>query len=402
MRFLRLRPAVLGLVLLITALVLLAGELCLRVAARGFTPSALARWGEPPSWSAIKTTSAIGLAHPVPGGLATWPLQPWDAPIEYRLDGLGFRVQTDVAPRQSRGCRVLAVGDSHTFGYGVAAGAAWPARLEGLLDHSGHPASVVNAGICGVDLAAERAWLTEVLDRVDPDVVVLGTTPWSLRVEGGPPESDRFGDRLWRRLDAPLRRAAGHSALVDRGRRLVVHGLTALLGWPPPGAVFDELTPLLEPEPAFASRWASVDAVLADMVVSIRRRGAQPLLVFVPLDLQLSQARNRLYKAEGLPYPSNGFVDRDYTRDDRYRRAIAAEETALGISVVDATEALAPDVEHSFLGDDYHLSAAGHRRVAEVLLPAVRDLCTGRGGSSPATMRYAGSSSRRSAVSTGE
>ena len=46
-------------------------------------------------------------------------------------------------------------------------------------------------------------------------------------------------------------------------------------------------------------------------------RGAAPLVLFVPLDVQVSAARNALYRDGRLPYRTHGFVDRDYTRDAR-------------------------------------------------------------------------------------
>src|SRR6185295_12702835 len=114
------------------------------------------------------------------------------------------------------------------------------------------------------------------------------------------------GDRLWLRLEPRIRRAARISAVVERASRFVLPRLSATVGWPPPAEVLWELVPLREPAPAFERRWLGTRALLTAMLERVRAEGAQPILLFVPLDLQVSRARNRLYRDGALANPTHG------------------------------------------------------------------------------------------------
>jgi len=368
----------LSIVLLLVVAAALGGEAGYRIAVYGPSRAALGPWIDRRPWEAIRTFDDGGLMRPVKGGRAVWRLQPGEPEIEYRLDARGFRVaSTREHAAAASGCRVLALGDSHTFGYGVAATQAWPAQLETALDASGARAIVTNGGLCGSGVVAQRAWLDDALAETHPHVVVLAVTPWSLRLDLDPPPPSlaSAGDHLWPRVETWLRRLARHSALVERGSRLALHGLAASVGWPPPAEVLWELVPLAEPPAAFVTRWTGVAPVVDAMVRRARAQGAAPIVLFVPLDVQVSASRNRLYRDERLPYPTYGFADVDYAHDDRYRAALAALAAEAHVVVLDATDTLRRAAESSFLADDYHLAAAGHVRVAALMAPAVAAAC---------------------------
>jgi acyl-CoA thioesterase-1 len=71
--------------------------------------------------------------------------------------------------------RLLVLGDSLTAGYGLAAEAAFPARLEAALRAEGIDAVVLNAGVSGDTTAGGRARLDWALaDRPDAAIVELG------------------------------------------------------------------------------------------------------------------------------------------------------------------------------------------------------------------------------------
>ena len=54
--------------------------------------------------------------------------------------------------------------------------------------------------------------------------------------------------------------------------------------------------------------------------------------MLVPLDVQIDRERNELYSAERLPYPAWGFLERDYTHDDRYAEAMAELANVLDVA----------------------------------------------------------------------
>jgi hypothetical protein len=342
-------------------------EALIRIDAHGFSRAALGPWQEHRPWEAIRREGPDGVPRPVPGGHAAWRIQPWHQPIEYRLDDHGFR---SAGPTQSAPapCRVLALGDSHTFGYGVDAEHAWPAVLESMLAR----VAVANGGLCGSGIAATEAWLPDALADARPQVVILAVTPWSLRDDPEPPEQHPL-DARWPRAEKYLLRATRISAVADRATRFGLRQLSSTFGWPPPAPVLWELIPLVEPKDAFHARWRGLDARLAAMVAIARRRGATPLILFVPLDVQVSASRNVLYRRGLLPYPTHGFVDRDYTRDDRYVHALQKTAARLNVTFLDGTAALRQAPSGGFLPDTYHLAPDGHAHLAALVAgPVVR------------------------------
>lgn len=66
--------------------------------------------------------------------------------------------------------RVACLGDSHTFGDGVAAGDTWPDRLAEL---AGPGVEVLNCGVNAYDTLQEVLWYEQRVAAFDPDVVLL-------------------------------------------------------------------------------------------------------------------------------------------------------------------------------------------------------------------------------------
>lgn len=367
------RPVRLVLIVLVC---LVAAEVALRVSRFGLSSAALGRWQRRTPWEEIRTLNDGG-PWPRPDGAARWPLQAGSPTIAYRLDRDGFRVPAKGSPSRRAACGVLVVGDSNAFGYGVPAEEAFPAQLETILRARGAEVVVQNAGICGSDVAQQRRWLDDVLARTTPDVVVFTVSPWSLRTDHPPhpPAGGTVGDKLWNVVSGRTATLASWSAVADRLRRRTLHTLADLVGWPPPSLVAWELEPLTEPRASFEARFAGAAMEVQGAVERLRGTEASPILLLVPLDVQVSRARNRLYSGERLPYPAWGFQDRDYARDARHSEALTRLARALGVPVVDAAGALARQAAESYLEDDYHLSAGGHRRIAEEIASAVRGAC---------------------------
>ncbi|MFW7379460.1 MAG: arylesterase [Oligoflexus sp.] len=71
--------------------------------------------------------------------------------------------------------KILALGDSLTFGYEVAAEKTWPALLQKKLKDAGHPeAEVLNAGTSGATTAFGQQTLRFHLRRHKPDLLIYG------------------------------------------------------------------------------------------------------------------------------------------------------------------------------------------------------------------------------------
>jgi acyl-CoA thioesterase-1 len=80
-----------------------------------------------------------------------------------------------ILPVQARTLTLLALGDSLTAGYGVAAADAFPVKLAAALKARGHDVKVINAGVSGDTAADGLARLDWALgDAVDAAIVELG------------------------------------------------------------------------------------------------------------------------------------------------------------------------------------------------------------------------------------
>lgn len=105
-----------------------------------------------------------------------------DYTVELKTNQLGLRDDPIVGRREK--VRMLAVGDSFTFGFGVEANQTWPKQLQSMLslesDVSG-PVRVINAGISGYGLRQMRLLLGELFDDLRPDLVIVGVYPQAYR-----------------------------------------------------------------------------------------------------------------------------------------------------------------------------------------------------------------------------
>lgn len=90
---------------------------------------------------------------------------------EVRINSRGLRDREVPYERKPGAARILALGDSFTFGQGVNVEQSWPKVLERRL---GGGAEVLNAGVSGWGTAQERLWLEAEGFRYRPDLVILG------------------------------------------------------------------------------------------------------------------------------------------------------------------------------------------------------------------------------------
>lgn len=96
-----------------------------------------------------------------------------DEGIEYRTNAAGFR-DDEFGPKPDGGFRILAVGDSVTFGFREAASDAFPQQLERLLaSRAGPPIEVLNLGIAGYNSLQEVRLIESRGLALEPDLIVL-------------------------------------------------------------------------------------------------------------------------------------------------------------------------------------------------------------------------------------
>ncbi len=99
--------------------------------------------------------------------------------------------------------RILCLGDSTTFGAGIAAEETYPKQLERLLNQGGGPKRwfVINAGGQGSSITGLTEFLKEKGLAFGPETVVLGFSPTMVSVAGRSSSSPAPKETLSRRLE---------------------------------------------------------------------------------------------------------------------------------------------------------------------------------------------------------
>jgi hypothetical protein len=133
-----------------------------------------------PVLTALLLDQAVGLFFRLSSPSPMLVLRP-HATESYRTSEFSFTATAnavgirgrEVDWRRKPGTRILALGDSFTYGWGVGDSEAWPAVVERTLAEGGHPAEVLNCGCpgAGVDAYAEVA--ERLIPVARPDVVLV-------------------------------------------------------------------------------------------------------------------------------------------------------------------------------------------------------------------------------------
>ncbi len=97
--------------------------------------------------------------------------QGWGTDVH--INGAGFR-DREYATGKGERYRLVALGDSITFGNNLRSEETWPEELERRLQGVAQGADVLNLGVPGYDSCQEVAFLEEVGVRFAPDLVVVG------------------------------------------------------------------------------------------------------------------------------------------------------------------------------------------------------------------------------------
>jgi hypothetical protein len=312
--------------------------------------------------------------------------------------------------------RVLGLGDSFTFGWGVEQHDTFLSHLERAL-RLGMPSAkpgVWSAGLSFTSQAHQDVLLRQLYDKVKPDLVVLafaedndidenivwnpniGVFPEHGEISGGAVEAYREGlkgvvarDFLFRNSalvrffrQRHLRASmAAEVAAVDA--RLDAHGFK---GAPLSRMVADEARRrfLQAFSQKYDDDWQVTQILLERIQRFVADRGGKLALLRIPSrmsveDVAWASARERFCGTDVITnQKSCGTLDRAHTA-----RRLAAHASAHGLLYIDPESdlrAAAARGETIYLPEDIHLSRLGHERVgerlSEVLLPYL-------GGKSP-------------------
>lgn len=357
-------------------------------------PPAMAEFGQ----AGLYVQTPSGGTGLVPGYRGTLKLL-LDAPdIHVEVNALGMR-GPEVGDKQPGERRVLVVGDSVVFGYGVAAAETFVAGLETRLRRPERPVVVGNGGVSGFNSYEAARRLGDLRPGFAPDLVVFTVFLGNDAFENRNRDFFVAGGLRFTGPWAVLMRDSLRARLATRSRFLLwcetwlvtnapQHSLVSRIVMSP------EALALREGFPGVPPVWAETHAGLFGDVIDERTgwpAGAAAVVPRVQEDFRQALLAARA-AAAGLPLlvlvlPTWWHVDADAHRQRlaelkfdpaAFRRGLAQQRllalcTELGLPMLDATPWLEAEADRrgQFLPDGGHLTVAGHAVVAARLVAAV-------------------------------
>lgn len=194
--------------------------------------------------------------------------------IWMHVNAQGFRGPEVSLEKPEGVLRVACLGDSHTFGYGVGEGEAWPAVLRAEL---GAGVEVLNCGVGGMDTAEELVFLRERVLAYEPDLVLLQyhvNDVFAHALELAPPRERGALERATDpRRAGWLRDARDASYLVDLVAQ-AIHDACGSTGY------LEELTQLYREDTA---QWTYVRQALLGLRDELAARDSRFAVVLFPM-----------------------------------------------------------------------------------------------------------------------
>jgi lysophospholipase L1-like esterase len=271
-----------------------------------------------------------------PGQTFRFSKRQFDTRITVNRMGLRGPLPDLTVPR-----RILILGDSFAFGYGVQDDESFPALLQARL---GASAAVVNAGHSGYDTRRELGYLGAYGERFRPTTVIVAFVLNDVLSNPGKVWFNAVPDGWLRYF--PLRATANFLSYLIRNPQELFFKLglnddydytsrDALACLRPDGCTED---------------WRITERYLRDIAAAARKAGARPLIVHVPV------------KEEIAPTPGVAY---DPAGAERRLKAFGAAE---GVPVVALRDALR---EVDYFPVDGHWTPEGHRRAAARIAAAL-------------------------------
>lgn len=227
--------------------------------------------------------------------------------VRYRVNAQGFRTPSgmDRGPKPENTYRILLMGPSFAFGWGVDYEDSYAFHLEQALAlATGRRVEVLNAGVPALPAPAFLEWYESVGREYEPDMILLLTYGTLLAVDPEPTSVDDRGYLV--RTLSPKARVLARAKNVA----LVFYGYQAYLSlWggpsadqevegagrklPPTVSTFDPDSPGFQPTRQVYERWRA----------AATRDGARLVVVFAPLSYQVHEADLARWKRRGVTQP---------------------------------------------------------------------------------------------------
>jgi lysophospholipase L1-like esterase len=266
-----------------------------------------------------------------------------------RVNSLGTRGPEFQLEKPAGTLRILSLGDSKTFGWGLTEAESYSGLIEKALQKhvgSSRRVEVINAGVNAWSYAQMHAYFREYGLKYRPDVVVLADANlWTQFSEGNNPE---FVKSFMRRVQLKnlLRRFATYHYVVEyRLKDVYERTRVRFIPIDPKQDTFFKEQQQKDPDAFFRQH---IEAVCRLAITN----GVKPVLLFVPNTVELKALE-----------PSNVL------------RAKTQVSRELNVPLIDTTADLKAGGEELFLEGDYvHLNARGNELVAERLFAALVNL----------------------------
>lgn len=247
--------------------------------------------------------------------------------------------------------RILSLGDSKTFGWGLTEAESYSGLIEKMLQQyvgSAKKVEVINAGVNAWSYAQMHTYLREFGLKYQPDIVILADANlWTQFSDQNSPEFvDAFMRRVW--LKNFLRRFATYHYIVEYKLQKIygLHRKKFIPIDPKQDTFFKEQ----QANDPYAFIREQIEAVCS-LALS---NHIKPLLLHMPTLTQLREPdSNNVIKAKTLV------------------------SQKLGVPLVDMTADMQPKGEGLFLeGDEAHLNVFGNQLVAQRLFSSLTNLLT--------------------------
>lgn len=308
----------------------------------------------------------------------------------------GFRDSERSQLKKSSTMRVVALGDSFTWGVGVEPHEVFPARLEEALGRLYPNAEVINLGVPGYDPSLELDLLKRYGLQFDPDLVMLniyvgndiirtrdagleepiivGGQMYFVHVNGNWIH-DTFSPERWF-IYHDLNYLFTMNALTIKGSLASSAGGKATRPSPQqetsPLQRDDLLKVIGKQSEVFLKRdtwlfnyhWNHTVAILEEFRRELSGRGITLVLVILPDQVQVNQQVQ-------LEFLRSRYAASDAYDFDKPQRLLREWAESRGVEVIDLLEACrkAASDESLYVPNDIHWNSAGHRAASAEVLP---------------------------------
>ena len=272
------------------------------------------------------------------------------------INSHGTRGPEFAAAKPAGTFRILSLGDSRTFGWGLTDEETYSRRLERLLNENiQHPTSniqhpmkverveVINAGVNAWSFAQMEVYFREVAREFSPDIVILAEANlWTQFSEKNSPEFVQKFMSLVRLKNLLRRSAIYHFAIEVKLAAFYAQHRTKFIPVDPKSDALFKEQQLSDPDAAFR------DAI-AGVCRTAQSNHIQPVLLFLPMLDDLSS-----------------------TNQSRVLRVKQTLASALNVPVLDLFADIAPEAKALYLdADPVHFNARGNEIIARRLFETV-------------------------------